>query len=243
MPGDTDVKDSSTNGVKDNGSPTVEQLLANAKAENERKQTEIQSLRSEKQSVADELAELREVKKQYGVLTARQEAQKRQLLGEQETIDSQINTLKQKPEAQAWFEQQRRELEKTAKETKESAKMEALTELAVDFLMDKAEELAEKEEFKDLDHKTLFKKIKPFLTDYQEETPYRRTKLAFRDWLKSVENKAKDAERSKKEAEEAASRENNGRNARDNNASVDDLIKSGNRATAREKLGIMTRPK
>lgn len=226
---------------------TAEQLASRLRLENERKQSEIVTLRSEKQEVLSELAELREIKRQYGELTAREQARLDQLKKEKSDIDSQIDELKAKPEAKPWFTHLERELARVSKTNVDTAINAAAVERAADLLDELAEDLSGDKEFEGMTDDKLLKLIKPYMGQFETKSPYRKTKLAFKAWKEDYSFKKEKSEASKKKAEESLSPENGGRAARE--SSAQDLISkrgdlSGNeRAVLREKLGIIQRSK
>ena len=128
-------------------------------------------------------------------LTAKEKAEKKALESREEDIEFHIETLRRVPENKAFFTYLDRLLEKATKQAREDGAFDALNQGQIDFL----EEVAEDEgiSIKDLaaeiaafavKHETKAKLEKKFLS------PYRKAKLAFKDW-----KKAKEAENSGKE--------------------------------------------
>lgn len=248
MPDKQDVKSDSSADKKgvEGGSPSADELLANGKAENERKQGEIQSLKEKLSENQEELTELREIKRQYGELTAQQQKRQEALKREGTSIEDEIHDLRRKPENKTFFTHLDTEIKNAEERGAMKGSQQALLELAKSELEDTAEELSEKEEFKGMTDEKLLKLIKPFWMDYATENPYVRVKKSIRDWKKHTANKSKSQEEARKAAESASSQEMNGRRERESTAQ--DLLKkngdlnSSEKSELREKLGLVSRP-
>jgi hypothetical protein len=244
VPTQTDVKpDPSTGDVKAESSPADES--ARLKADNERLKGALSNLQSERDAVTEELTDLRDIKRRYGELSARQQAREDQLKSEKSDIASQIDELKRKPEAKPWFANLDIELEKTRKAAAEEGRLSALADLSWDFLEDKAEELAKDEEYKGLNADKLKEKISKFYGQHSKKNVYRAVQLAYRDWQEAESYKKEKAEAARKKAEGDNSREDGGRIARESSAG-DLMNKKGDlshvdKSALREKLGIMQR--
>ena len=236
----TDVKPGSSTGGVNGGSPSQDDLVK-VKGDYERLKGAMASLQAEHSANKDKLERLEALEEQFGELSKAQEAEKNRLLKKEDNIDAEIDELRGRREARAWFEQQKRELEKTKKEASTEGKMEALRELAADFLEDKAEEHSTKEN--PFSVKDLVKQLKKYSIEYTDKNPYRLVTLAYRDWKKAQDDKAEDEK--KKSAD--LSQEDVGRLARESTSS--DLLKkngdlsNNERVALREKLGIMHKPR
>ena len=222
----------------------LQEMYAKEKKESERMKGALESLQGERDEIQSRVEELEGIEERRE-LTAREEAEKRRLQTGGNDLDSQINELKRNPANEVFFKYMDREinsrLERAARIAEENGKVGALTELATDFIEDAAEQLASKDDFKGMTTKKLLGELRPFLSMFDEKNRYRRVQLAFKEWQKHQELASKRDSITKREAELNASLENGGRLSR--NTTVEDDLKVGDRASAREKLGIMHRQK
>lgn len=224
----------------------LEELFANEKKETDRMKGALASLQSERDEIRERLDELEAIETKRE-LSLKEEAERNRLQKGEISLEDQIEDLKRKPEAKPWFSHLENEIKKTTKIASEQGRIDALTELAADFLEEQAEELSEKKDesgeflYKNMTDEKLYKELKPFFSQFENKNPYMRVKKAFKAWI-SHQNFLK--EKSTLEREKAlfaSSRENGTRLSRANN--LDDAIKSGDKATQREMLGIMHRNK
>ena len=241
-----DVKlDPSSSSVK-GGSQPLEELLAKAQADNERMKGALASLQSERDEMRGRLGELEEIEDKRE-LSRKEEAERLKLQRGQSSIEDQIEELKHKPEAKPWMTHLEREVVKASKLGAEQGRMDALTELAADFLEEAAEELSSKKDdngkelYAGLTEQKLLKELKPYLGQFENKNPYMKVKKAYKAWLAHNEYLREKDEIVKAKAELNSSKENGTRTPRATN--LDDAVKAGDRATQRELLGIMHRNK
>jgi hypothetical protein len=251
-----DVKPaSSTGGVKVDSPSTDEK--ARLLADNERLKGALSSLQGERDEIKTELQELREIKKQFGELTSRQEARMKELKREGADVESQItewkkNLLRQNPDAENWFTDVELKLAKATNTAVTQGASQAALERAADLLEELADELSDEavskddmKEFKDMTDEKLLKILKPYMGTFETKSPYLKTKKAYKAWKADYADKKERAASKKKQAEDTLSQEGTGRQSREE-AAGDLLNKSGNlnvteRAKLRESLGIMHR--
>lgn len=242
----TDVKpDSSTGGVNVESPPTDE--LAKTKADNERLKGALSSLQAERDDMRARLDRLDELEAKYGELSARQEAERRRLERGADTVEEQIEELRRMPQAKPWFTHLDRELAKATETSVNRAASMASVERAADFLEEMAEELAETEEHKEMSVEKLLKLIKPYMGQFEKNSPYLKTKKAVKAWKEADAYRKEKAAADKKRAEASLSKEDGGRQARESSAQ-EIINKNGSlsveeKAALREKLGIVQRSK
>lgn len=158
-------------GVRGTGSPTAEELLANAKAENERKTTELSSLKQEFAEMKDRYEELDEKIR----LTAQEREEKSQIKSEMGDLKDQISQLRLKPENKAFFAHLDESIKAAKDEGMTLGAQQALVILQQNYLKKVARE-------EKLDYKKLVDSVRPFSSKYDSEDPLTKAEMGVSDW-------------------------------------------------------------
>ena len=233
------VKPGSSAGGVNVDSPSTDDL-AKVKADNERMKGALASLQTERDEAREEIQKFRAIEERRE-LTAREEKLKRDAQSDLGDLDEQIGKLRSDPGNKVFFKWLEREFSNSVTQGVSKATMETLTELAADFLEEKAEELSLTEEFKDMTEDKLFKGLKVHFGKFEKKNPFMKIKKAFREWKAEQEFKKEKAELAIEKARLNGSQESGGRMSRAD--TLQDAVKAGDRARQRELLGISHKPR
>lgn len=197
-------------------SPTSEELLANAKAENARKQEVIESLNTKYENLEAQIAEL---KVQGG---HKQELER--LESKQEDVELEINRLRKMPENKAFYS----DLDRKIEQAEERGSAKALIVLQEEMINDWAEENS-------LKFDVFAKELKKF-ADQDELNPIRKAKNAYKQWKEYRDFKKSKEEVDLAKAKLNGSNEDGTRKARE--STLDDAIKGGDIEAQKKHLGL-----
>lgn len=189
-----------------------EQLLAEYKAEAERKQGVIEDLKGTLETVQGEMTELRELV-QSGEATRAQQSRLEQLNNQEGNLDFQISQIENDPKNKLGYLSIDRRIEKAAKQAEARGEYQALCKLQSGLIEDTADEVG-------INSDKLTKELIPIAKNYQFDVNgqpinvFRKAQLAIREWKKVDAQRKADAEAKKKEAEAGQSRESGTSEAR-----------------------------
>ncbi len=192
--------------------PSTEELLANAKLENDRKQNVIEELKGKQEEMLSQMSDLRNLI-ESGQATRQQEQQYENLNNQQGDMDWQLSQLENDPKNKLGYLSIDRRIEKQVKQAEANGEHRALYKLQVGLIEDTAEELG-------MDSDKLTNELKSIAQRFQYDSngqpinPYRKAQLAIREWKKSDAKKKADAEAKRKEAEASSTHETGTREAR-----------------------------
>lgn len=191
---------------------TQEQLLAEYKAENERKQELLNSkqevidgLNERLEDVKNEMSELRQLV-EAGQATRVEQVRLQNLNNQEGDIEGQIAILENDPKNRLAYMSFDRRIEKAVQKAEALGEHRALYRLQVGLIEDTAEEFG-------IDSDKFIKELTPIAKRFQYDSDgqpinvYRKAQLAIREWKKIDAQKKADAEAKKKEAEAGSTRE------------------------------------
>jgi len=216
----TGTKEPVAPGLESANKKSPEQLLAEYKAENERKQGEVVSLR-------EELTEMKSLYQELVDQGRMREASK--VKGEISDLKDEIASLRTKPENKAFFTHLDESLEKTKAEAEERGANRALATLQKNLLRKtaKAEGLKVEE---------LVKELKSFAGKHSEEDILTKTELAIEDWKEFQAYKKEKAELEKEKAKLQSSSENGNRQSRQ--STLEEAKASNDIQSMKKHLGL-----
>lgn len=214
---------------------STETLLAEYKAEAERKGKKISDLEEsleEKEVLEERLAELEEKSRLSP-------SEKREVT----SIDKQIEDLEGRSDTQAFFEWSRRhtkkEIDAYGATSEANVASKIYSQLAEDWISDKAEELSKTEGYKGLTAKELRKLILPYAGAYQGDHQHIRAKKATKDWLRSENLKTKEQRLDERERKDKEFSEDGQKIPRESERKEDyNLEDDKDRREATKKLGL-----
>ena len=189
---------------KSRDTKTVDQLLSEYKAENQRKSEENKSLKSEISSMKERLEELEEKQN----LTKSEKKEVKEL---ETDLENAVKELYSRKDTQAWI----RIAQKEAAEAGHKISLETVMDMEItlgnEFIEDEAEKLG-------ITPKELALKIAPYALKFNDKRPARRNELSFRAWQKEdakrKELDEREAKIKKEETDRIAFREGSGRGSR-----------------------------
>lgn len=222
-----------------------EQLVAEYKAEAERKQELIEELRETQQSTQAELAELRQLVESGNATKA--EERKFQALGQtQDDYEAQLAVLESDPKNKLGYLSIDRRIGKATAAIEQKVadavvrgEHNALARLQIGLLQDTADELG-------MDYDKFVKQLKPIASQYQFDNEgnsiniYRKAQLSIRKFKSELQAKKESEAARTKEAESNASRESGTRSVREPSSldNRDKRLKPGNFGDEMKALGL-----
>ena len=209
----------------DPGAKTTEQLLAEHKAENERKAAKISTLESQLEETNSRIEELEEKSK----LTEKDKAELNRLNRRGDTLEDLIEEVEASPHAKGWLGAAEKRAAKAKEEAIEIAEKNILYRSQKEYLEDTAEELG-------IDYKELKKSISPFYAPDANKTPKQNTRAAVKKWREFEQFKKDKAEIDKKKKEADAFAEKDGNKARA--ATLEEAKSKGDTMAEMAALGL-----